>query len=121
MMRQACAKDLLGLRELIALPKLLGQRKEKAGLRIGFYPKPQFLDLWVVRRHGIKTLPQKRTAPEGAVRNQVQCSIHQRDVPTRRNVLVPAFVWIDRVQVTVPGVVEPRKITLTGRDSHWFR
>ena len=74
-MSESRAKDLLGLRELIALPQLLRQRKEKAGLRIGFHPKPQFLDLWVIRRHGIKTLPQKRTAPEGAVRDQVQCSI----------------------------------------------
>ena len=117
-MSESRAKDLLGLREQIALPQLLGQRKEKAGLRIGFHPKPQFLDLWVIRRHGIKTLPQKRTAPEGAVRNQVQCFNRQRDVPTNRNVLTPALVVIVSVHVTVPGVVEPRKITLTGSDSH---
>src|SRR6202035_4488520 len=93
MLCQSRAEDLFGLRELFDLPQLFGQRKEKAALRIGFQPKPQFLDLWATRwlRHGIKTLLQKRTAPEGAVYIRSNSLNRQRVEPTSRNVLVPAF------------------------------
>src|SRR5205085_10642985 len=102
MLCEAGVENLFGLIELIDLAQLFGKRKEKSALRIALHAKPQFLDLGVacLLSHGRKTLPQKRTAPEGAARVQTNCVSHQCVVPTRSNDRVPTFVVIVTVHVS---------------------
>ena len=80
MLPEPGAKDLFRLAELIEFPQFFSERKKEAALRIRFQAKPKLFDFWTGCRlsHGVRmTLPQKRTAPEGAARvhQELDCII----------------------------------------------